>query len=496
MSGTRNLTVALALGVTILLPASASAGVFTDGSNQYNQLGDGHTASEQAYATTPQAVKGLGPIPAVAHGRTFNMGVLGGAGIRRVYAWGQGTYGQLGNGPAPNADEPQVVPGLEPEVVQIAAGENFALALEANGNLYAWGYSEQGQTGVYDFVTKPHLILTGINHICAGPQDGYAINSSEKVLSWGQNDEGQLGRNVGAPAYSDVPGEVEHVSKAVGCAGGGDFALAQTDGGGVQEWGENHCRTQTPTGVSEVSDIAAGWSHALALKTNGDVIQWGCFLGSEEGPHKILGDATAIGASGYDSSAVAGGVLWTLGTNALGELGLGSLEGPEQCPGFGSCATTPQRVTEVSEPTAAGSLGLGIAPEAKVTHYVNAPVTGSLAGGKVTGTFTGYGALHGNAQGTLNLTDTVFGFLGIKVSDSEGSLTVTSIGVGPWQLPTDCTAQSSIDFQTPSAITTNEVQASGESPLRFKCGSELGGALASILGFLTGENPNYTLEAK
>ena len=41
---------------------------------------------------------------------------------------------------------PMLIPGLE-KIIQISAGNNFCLALNADGKLYSWGMSEQNQLG-------------------------------------------------------------------------------------------------------------------------------------------------------------------------------------------------------------------------------------------------------------------------------------------------------------------------------------------------------------
>ncbi len=67
-----------------------------------------------------------------------------------VLAWGDDTFGQLGNGiVSSNGDSevPAAVPGIG-TATAVAAGEEHSLALLANGTVMAWGDNESGQLGI------------------------------------------------------------------------------------------------------------------------------------------------------------------------------------------------------------------------------------------------------------------------------------------------------------------------------------------------------------
>ena len=64
----------------------------------------------------------------------------------KVYAWGGGEKGQLGNGYNEDSNYPVLVNGIT-NAVDIAAGENHSVALMADGTVYAWGSNESGQIG-------------------------------------------------------------------------------------------------------------------------------------------------------------------------------------------------------------------------------------------------------------------------------------------------------------------------------------------------------------
>ncbi|MCM8816517.1 MAG: hypothetical protein NC913_03270 [Candidatus Omnitrophica bacterium] len=63
-----------------------------------------------------------------------------------VWAWGDNTSGQLGNGTNDDSNYPVAVIGL-PEIKSVAAGLNHSLAIDKDGNVWVWGYNGSGQFG-------------------------------------------------------------------------------------------------------------------------------------------------------------------------------------------------------------------------------------------------------------------------------------------------------------------------------------------------------------
>ena len=121
-----------------------------------------------------------------------------------VWAWGDGSYGQLGTGNclqsganqcAESAD-PRRVRGLR-NVVAIAAGANSAYALEANGTEWAWGDGRYGQLGDASTASSDVPVrvrgIADVVAIAAGGTAAYALGASGRVWAWGDNAYGQLG---------------------------------------------------------------------------------------------------------------------------------------------------------------------------------------------------------------------------------------------------------------------------------------------------------------
>lgn len=78
-----------------------------------------------------------------------------------VWTFGNNQYGQLGNGAIENKNEiePQRVVGINGQgylndVIDIAAGTSFVVALRRNGEVIAWGRNEYGQLGTTNGISE------------------------------------------------------------------------------------------------------------------------------------------------------------------------------------------------------------------------------------------------------------------------------------------------------------------------------------------------------
>ncbi|KAJ7423581.1 hypothetical protein WISP_33232 [Willisornis vidua] len=85
-------------------------------------------------------------------------------------------------------------------IVQIACGDQHAMALSRGGELFTWGQNAHGQLGVgsqTSFIPEAQLVerLKGIPlaQIAAGGAHSITVSLSGFVYSWGKNDCGQLG---------------------------------------------------------------------------------------------------------------------------------------------------------------------------------------------------------------------------------------------------------------------------------------------------------------
>lgn len=229
----------------------------------------------------------------------------------QVAAWG--TSGDLPGGEA-------VVPVGATNLLAVAAGKDFKLALKADGSLLGWGTPYQAGG-----VTIPEE-LSGVVAISGRGDSVLALRSDGTVVAWGDDTLGQtdvpygLGDVVaiaagtyhglalkadgtvagwgGESGEADVPLDLTNV---VAVAAGSRFSLALTAAGMVVAWGD--AAPQLPP-LTDVVAIAAGADHALALLGNGTVVAWGSNdLGQASVPAD-LANVVAIAAGATHSLAL------------------------------------------------------------------------------------------------------------------------------------------------------------------------------------------------
>jgi alpha-tubulin suppressor-like RCC1 family protein len=224
LSGVR----AISAGATFSLALLSNGTVMAWGNNEVGQLGTGKAGNE----TSPAAVKGLKGVTAISAGGDFALALLSDG---TVQSWGSNEFGQLGTEEAEGAEEESgsnvpVPVGSLSGVAQIAAGTNHALALLTSGTVMAWGedtYGELGNGAVKPRQQAPVAVtgLSGVSAVSAGGQDSVARLTNGSVMTWGINVWGTLGDGV-AGAPSDVPVTVNGLSQAADVSAGGSHMLA------------------------------------------------------------------------------------------------------------------------------------------------------------------------------------------------------------------------------------------------------------------------------
>ncbi len=215
---------AIAAGANHSLALLSNGTVMAWGDNESGQLGTGSTKS----STVPVAVKGLSGVSEISAGGSFSLALLSKG---TVEAWGDDTYGQLGNSTVEegSSDVPVAVSTLT-GVTAIAAGDQHSLALLGTGTVMAWGEDSFGELGNGVIKTReetpvPVTGLSGVTTISAGGQDSVALLGSGSVMTWGINQWGTLGDGAsGSP--SDVPVTVNGLDKAASVSAGGSHMLA------------------------------------------------------------------------------------------------------------------------------------------------------------------------------------------------------------------------------------------------------------------------------
>lgn len=206
---------AIAAGDQHSLALSAEGKVFAWGSNSFDQLGTEawQDSSVPVAVDTRGALRGK-TITAIAAGYGHSL-VLTSDG--EVFSWGSNGNGKLGNGTNIDPRTPVKVDAsgalAGKRVIAIAAGEDHSIALTADGLVFAWGDNTYGQLGdnsgsTHSAVPVPVFtngVLAGkiVAGISAGIDHCLAITADGITVSWGRNLSGQLGN--GGTVNSPVP---------------------------------------------------------------------------------------------------------------------------------------------------------------------------------------------------------------------------------------------------------------------------------------------------
>jgi alpha-tubulin suppressor-like RCC1 family protein len=259
-------------------------------------------------------------------------------------AWGTDSDGELGDGSrTPVSDTPVQVKlpsGVTPTATR--AGCLDSVALTSKGTALAWGNDSFGQLGDGGSATarsKPVTVKlpkgTKLTSVRAGCAHDLALTSTGKVLAWGLNNDGQLGDGTTRQRDKPVRVSLPKGTTVVAAVSGLLHALALTKGGKVLAWGDNQegqlgIGTTTtrhrpvfvtlPKGT-KVSELAAGKDYSLALTT----------VPVEPGPN---GTPTTHG-------------LLAWGGNETGQLGTGTTGG--------SLVPVAPKLSDLIEPMSVGS---------------------------------------------------------------------------------------------------------------------------------------------
>ena len=302
----RKLPVAIAAGGSHSLALTADHKLWAWGADDQYQLGDGRTTDEPAPEPIENPLCGpanLTNAVALAGGSDFSMAVDAN-GV--VWSWGDGSsYGQLGNGAYTNVFTPTPISGIS-NVVSVAAGYGHALALRADGTVWAWGDnvngaddSGNGQLGAGDLggaglTNSPvrSLVPTGtvIVAIAAGDRFSLALDATGLIWGWGSNEGGELGANPppGSDVSTNLPALVAGISNVIAIAAGYDHAIAVKADQTLWTWGDNFRGELGRTGSNTVPGqvvanglsnnvvgIAGGFQFTLAVTSNGQVYAFG-----------------------------------------------------------------------------------------------------------------------------------------------------------------------------------------------------------------------------
>ena len=249
-----------------------------------------------------------------------------------LWAWGDNTYGQLGNASYANSAYP--VATIFPAgtlIKAVSGGHEHTLMLDTTGAVWACGHNNHGQLGNGGWADSNVPIrvtaLAGrtIKAISGGGWQSLALDTTGAVWAWGRNDFGDLGNgSTGTDSNVPVPVIFPGGTVITAIAGGESFSMALQSNGDVWTWGYNwegelcngtdHNSTNVPGDIGGgVAAIAGGAGHGLALGF-GLVVAWGYNAEGELGDGNNANSNVAALVSlpaGTSIQAISAGVGWS-----------------------------------------------------------------------------------------------------------------------------------------------------------------------------------------
>ncbi|QWB99902.1 InlB B-repeat-containing protein [Mycoplasmatota bacterium] len=389
-----DLTIALNAGETVTSislgsdhsSAITSEGrVFTWGSNNNGQLGDG-TTTDRNTPTEITSQFGLNKgekVISISLGQDHSSAITSEG---RVFTWGSNEVGILGDGtwtfrttPTEITSHFSLLPGET--VTNISLGSLHSSAITSEGRVFTWGYNNNGQLGdetttnrtIPTEITSQFSLLPGetVISISLGSYHSSAITSEGRVFTWGSNEVGQLGDGTtaadggGVSTPFDITSEFNlNTGETVTSISLGSYhSSAITSEGRVFTWGNNSLgqlgdgtttnNRNTPTEITSmfelnagetVTSILLGSNHSSAISSEGRVFTWGSNYQGQLGDGTIgyssnitpieitsqfelnVGETmTSISLGGSHSSAITSeGRVLTWGNNYSGQLGDGT----------------------------------------------------------------------------------------------------------------------------------------------------------------------------
>lgn len=236
--------------------------------------------------------------------------VCGRRGSGRLFCWGNGDFGQLGDGRASGIDRttPTLVLGGYSDWISVSAADNHTCAPRANGRLYCWGWNANGRLGIgqnhaRETRTTPTEVAgarTDWRVVAVSGGHSCALRADRRLFCWGDDYRGNLGDGSGA-AVRWVPtavagGFADWVEVRAGAVYSGANTCARRAGGQLYCWGgDNYGQLGnggddidrfTPGLVSGFSSGGGGFDadeHGCSLRTDTSLFCWGSNYNGELG---------------------------------------------------------------------------------------------------------------------------------------------------------------------------------------------------------------------
>jgi len=225
---------------------------------------------------------------------------------------------------------------------QIAPGYIHALAVRADGTMWGWGNNSGNQLGDGTVTTRYNPVrvtaYSDWQNAASGPYHSLGLRSNGNLYGWGNNNNGQLGTSG-----SSLPVVIDNNSYwqdllAAGTVGttiasSTSYSHLRKTDGSFKQMGASPTVIFTDSALTDWVTSAAGISHDVAIRADGNLWGWGKNTKGQLGDTTVFtrnrpvqagtnANWTQVAAGNAHSVGLqSNGTLWLWGDNSKGQLG-------------------------------------------------------------------------------------------------------------------------------------------------------------------------------
>ncbi|RMX41048.1 hypothetical protein pdam_00003288 [Pocillopora damicornis] len=268
---------------------SSSGDVYTWGRSQKGRLGHGDLIEEEG-KSVPFRVEILHMhrinVLSVACGMEHTLALCSDG----VYSWGSSEYGQLGQGDMQQQTRPVYITELsDKKCIAVMCGHYHSMALSADHRVWSWGWGVHGQLGVgsiEDALLPTHVQTLDeyqVTALAAGYSHSAVLTAQGQVLTFGGGLYGQLG--LGTNSKQTLPVLVEtlkHEKVYLICCGSFETRQEYRSKRSAQASLPSNATSHRLLPVrldctfsSRIKDVCCGNWHYMVVMESGQLYSWG-----------------------------------------------------------------------------------------------------------------------------------------------------------------------------------------------------------------------------
>lgn len=254
-----------------LVLSTANGKLYGWGFNQWGQVGIANIDHMNDSVPSPVAIAVPGKVTAAAAGTMHSAAVANG----RLYTWGLGDSGQLGRGSTTSVDVVNSSPtavdvtGATGPIVDVAAGADFTVAIDSDGNVF-----KTTSSGGWNKISDENADISGHGKLSAFGDNAAFVGKDKKVYT----------------ISSNTATVITNIDNAVQIAQGYDYTLIlqavkdsneKTVATRVYETSSSSFSSNLPTGYLQfdtdqpIVSVSAGYGNNYAVDAAGKIYSWG-----------------------------------------------------------------------------------------------------------------------------------------------------------------------------------------------------------------------------